>query len=519
MIEFGDDLIVFLGKIEEMDPAVASILSSVMGSILAAVGAGALTALCEALNLDTPLDVLGEDLEDFGEAIGGFCSSMDTYKISKSHVEKAKMIGQIAKALIEGTNLGFLDSIIAAFDGETDLEAFKEGIDGFGEAIGSFCDSIVGYDSINESAVTKTGYIKDIASALIEGTNLGWFDSLIAGFDGTTDLEAFKYGIKGFGEAIGSYCDSIASYDNINDDAIEKTKKIGEIAKALIESTNLGWWDTSASNNYYMSSWGVEYDTDNTTDLVKFAEGLEELLDVLTDAVEDLNRFTVDPDILDNIADFATEMGELVDITDISWADWGETDFEKFIGGFESMLDAIATFGRNIEGGEILGLHLTPIDTEALASVVDSALDLSALAHNVTEFDDGDSLSDFGENIIHLSDGLIDFSSSLTEINTDEYNLDDAIANAQKFIDFVEKDCTGVDFSGLEELSTTMKNFATNGIEAFVKEFNGVKLQTRVENIGTQLVAWLKKGISAVKGEFKTTASSVIAAPSPLKQR
>lgn len=391
--EFMNNLSGFLDGAAKITPDMANGVKTLADSILILTGAGTINSIMFGAPLGIlakQLKPLADGLSDFSEIIGD--SSIDSSKV-KAAAEAAQALAGVSLTL---SDIGWINHIL----GLGDLSQFGSKLKGFGEGLAAFSDTV----SDKTFSPDKIKAAADAASSLVglsaSLADVGWINHIL----GVSDLSQFGTKLSGFGEGLSAFSDVVSDKTFSSD----KIKSAADAASSLVGlSTALA--DTGWINHIL----GVGDLSTFGTKLRGFGDGLASFSDSVSDK-------TFSSDKIKSAADAASSLvGLSTSLADTGWISHilgvGDlSDFGSQLGGFGDGLAAFSTAvsTKDFSASKIKSAASAATSLAEVSSVLADTSWISAILGL------GD-LSTFGSQLGGFGDGLAEFS---TAVSTKDFN-------------------------------------------------------------------------------------------------
>ena len=223
--KFGEAMAEFSSKLVNIDPTLVT-LAAIAGKTLAEMASTIPSSggLLQDFFGEKDLGLFGEQLGKFGEAIIVFSDTVEG-NISEEAVKAAANAGLILVELVN--NLPRSGGWLQDFLGELDLGLFSTQIVAFGDAIVAFSETVK--DKVDEEAVKAAANAGLVLADL--NNNLPRSGGLLQDFLGELDLGLFSTQIVSFGEAIVAFSATVK--DKVDEDSVETATNAGKLISNL----------------------------------------------------------------------------------------------------------------------------------------------------------------------------------------------------------------------------------------------------------------------------------------------
>ena len=463
--EFMNNLSGFLDGAAKITPDMANGVKTLADSILILTGAGTINSIMFGAPLGIlakQLKPLADGLSDFSEIIGD--SSIDSSKV-KAAAEAAQALAGVSLTL---SDIGWINHIL----GLGDLSQFGSKLKGFGEGLAAFSDTV----SDKTFSPDKIKAAADAASSLVglsaSLADVGWINHIL----GVSDLSQFGTKLSGFGEGLSAFSDVVSDKTFSSD----KIKSAADAASSLVGlSTALA--DTGWINHIL----GVGDLSTFGTKLRGFGDGLASFSDSVSDK-------TFSSDKIKSAADAASSLvGLSTSLADTGWISHilgvGDlSDFGSQLGGFG---DGLAAFSTAVSTKDFSAskIKLAADAATSLASVSSVLSDTSWISAILGLGD----LSTFGSQLGGFGNGLAAFS---TAVSTKDFNSSKiksaadaaaSLANVSSILADTSWISAILGLGDLSEFGSQLGSFGT-GLAAFstavsTKDFNSTKIKSAAD--------------------------------------
>lgn len=506
--QIADNLSLFMTKLQpfidgarQVDQGVAKSALYLAETILVLTGTSLLEGIASFITGKADFGKLGEQLVPFGEAMGKFADSVkgiDT-DVVESAANAGKAIAQMAKALPnEG---GFLAKLV----GDNNMGLIGPQLEGFGQALKAFSDSVTANGGIDSDAVTSAANAgKAIAQMAKALPNEGGFLSKLVG-DNNMDLIGPQ--LAKFGGSLKEFADAIAGMDTeAATNAATAGKAIAEMADALPNEG--GWVDKFTGSNdmdlvgpkleafgKHIKAYSDNVDGFKIGPVIRSVTGgkaIAELADSLPNSDGAISWFAGNNDIDtfgEKMATFGTHLvaysNAVADLNtthlqDSVLAGQALADIAETVDGVNfTGLATFSTFGGNLEdfGKAISGyansvkdmtvgwnLYWSVQTAQALADVAQTLQGSNAT--NV--FSSSNNFKDFGTQLTVFGEALVNYSNSVA--NADYTSIAISSIELSKLIDMLNK-IQGFDFTLASNFKMALETIASTGIKGFTNVF------------------------------------------------
>ena len=488
----ADNLTSFM---EKMSSGFAENAKAFDGEVLEGVGvlAGAIIALTAAEFINGIASLfglgdfssLGEQLTSLGTAMKEFSDTLGP-DFNADAVTAAAAAGQMLAEL--NRTLPRSGGALQDFLGTTDFDQFSEDIVSFGDAIVEFSQTVDG--QVSESAVTAAVNAGTMLAEL--NKSLPRSGGALQEFLGEQDFSTWSEKIVDFGNAIVEFSQTVDG--KVSEAAVESAtnagKMLADLNDALPESDGV-LQDFLGSKDF--STW--------STQIVDFGNAIVDFSDIVTDKVNE------------SAVESAVNAGEM--LAALNEAIPEEGGFMQAFFGEKSF----ATFGEELKqfglGLVAFSNYSQMMNFETMGDAIEAATSLADLSTYLSENDDSNlffednTMSNFGDNVADLGEGLGSFGESLAGV--DSVALGSAVTSVQRLVG-VAKSLEEVDTDGMSSFGKALTEFAEVDIDGFISKYTDAapRVQAAVEGLVAAAAAGAQNRSEVLIQAFDTTLSTVV---------
>lgn len=408
------------------------------------------------------LDSFGAACEAFGESIAKFSKSVTGEnaidpEATSAAANAGKLLAELEKSLPRKG--GWLQDIV----GETDLAAFGDSCEAFGESIAKFSKSVTGENAIDVAATEAAAKAGTLMSELENSIPKqgGWVQDIM----GEQDLKDFGGKIEAFGDSMVNFSDKIG--DGINTEAVSSAQNAGLMMAELDEAIPSDKW------------------FDGKVPIDEFGEKIEsfgESLVAYSDKVTGMDVGKTSSSITQ-----AYKLGDLANkVVDLDTS--GISSFKKVTG----IADAMKSYSDKIEG----------IDSSAVTSSVTDAVKLRGL---VSELKDLDTSGIDNFKVTEIGAAMKEYSDKVSSI--DEGKVNASVLAALNLKNFIAS-LSGLQTGGVYSFKTALDTLATVQIDKFVEAFESAG--PKVSSSGKKIVDFLTTGITSGSPKVIKAATNIL---------
>ena len=409
--EFGKNLTEFWNGASVFIEGVKTVDNSVLTGIRTLAQALGLLISAEFMDLAVKWVSKGQSsFSKLGKDLSDFATNCETFFDIAGDIKPSAMNGfkTLVEALAEISKGELLKAIFEKFfpDTTTSMKSFGEQITYFGQAMVDFSETVAG--NIDESAVTAAANagktVAEMADSLPDDP-----DSWLGKLKGKTTIEEFGKQLVPFGKAMVSFSSTVAG--KIDSSGVESAANAGQMLSDLASSLTVSP-DTVAGKLYSKTSMGEFADQ-----LVSFGNAMVRFSSTVSGKV-DADAVTNAKNCGQMLSDLGNTLPESPKAFKAWWS--GTTiDFATFGNQFMSFGIAMVNFSAATKG---------MIDEEAVTAATNAGKMLAGLANELPEGwkfsdiwngKDNIDLDDFGKQIVGFAEGIVDFSSTLSEGGVD----------------------------------------------------------------------------------------------------
>lgn len=382
-------------------------------------------------------------LAEVGENIANFANKLS--EVSGDAVTGAKNVAEIMLLI---TAAEFIDSlpILGNLFGDSSTSDWSTKLSEFGGAVKAFSDSVVG---INVGAVTAAS----MAGQILVGLNksLPRTGGRLQEFLGEQNLETFGERLKAFGESMVGFSQTVSAEGAINSSAVESAANAGKILVEL--------------NNELPETGGKLQEFLGEQNLETFGERLKAFGESI---VAFSQTVSAEGAINSSAVESAANAGQiLADLNNNLPATGGKLQ-QWFLGeqNLESFGEQLSAFGTAIVDFSSVVSSDGAINIEAINNAAQAGAALADLSASLPEegfFDAKLSIDDFGGQLKQYGEGLSDFSSSISSLETE--NMDAAIKMGKSLVTLsqsaIDMDMSGIEnFGNVKDIGSAMKKYS-----------------------------------------------------------
>ena len=408
------------------------------------------------------LDNFGAACEAFGESIAKFSKSVTGEnaidpEATSAAANAGKLLAELENSLPRKG--GWLQDIV----GETDLAAFGDSCEAFGESIAKFSKSVTGENAIDVAATEAAAKAGTLMAELENSIPKqgGWAQDIM----GEQDLKDFGGKIEAFGESMVNFSDKVG--DGINQEAVSSAQNAGLMMAELDEAIPSDKW------------------FDGKVPIDEFGEKIEsfgESLVAYSDKVTGMDVGKTSSSITQ-----AYKLGDLAnEVVDLDTS--GISSFKKVTG----IADAMKSYSDKIEG----------IDSSAVTSSVTDAVKLRGL---VSELKDLDTSGIDNFKVAEIGTAMKEYSDKVSSI--DEGNVNASVLAALNLKNFIAS-LSGLQTGGVYSFKTALDTLATVQIDKFVEAFESAG--PKVSSSGKKIVDFLTTGITSGSPKVIKAATNIL---------
>ena len=414
--KFGEAMAEFSSKLVNIDPTLVT-LAAIAGKTLAEMASTIPSSggLLQDFFGEKDLGLFGEQLGKFGEAIIVFSDTVEG-NISEEAVKAAANAGLILVELVN--NLPRSGGWLQDFLGELDLGLFSTQIVAFGDAIVAFSETVK--DKVDEEAVKAAANAGLVLADL--NNNLPRSGGWLQDFLGELDLGLFSTQIVAFGDAIVAFSETVK--DKVDIDSVETAANAGKLISNLANNLpRQGGFLQAILGEQNIATFGEQ--------MVGFGESVADFSAAVKDKVDSSAVMTASfaGQIMANLEKNIPRSGGFAGIiADIFAGDKGGKDFKETLDSFG---EAIVSFSSIVSN---------KVDPASVADAAIAGQILSSLYDTIPRGDDGlvGTLSglifggkgdnDFKSTLDTFGEAIVSFSSIVSKKVDPASVVDAAIA-------------------------------------------------------------------------------------------
>ena len=454
-------LAAFIGIIATITPIMVQAFAGVgMFGALVAELAIVLAALGDLYRMPGLSDLIndgGQLLYSIGNALGGF-------------------VGGIAAGIAEG-----ISSVLPQLG--SDLSTFMANAALF----------INGLKNIDSRVLDSA---KCLAQTVLMICGAELLNTITSFISGDSDMASFGEKLASFGESIITFSNMLTQNGGINEEAIKSAANAGklmsEMAKAIPNSGGVAGF--FAGNND-IDDFGKKLVKFGKY-IVKFSNKLTENGGINEEAVESAYHSGM---MMSKLAESIPNSGGVLGFLD------GNNDIDKFGKKLVGFGKYIVEFSNKLtENG---GINTKAILSAAAAGGVMSVLQKSIpKSGGIKSLWSGkNDLSTFGKNLNKFGEAIVDFSTTVKDIDTGSINS--AVSACRTIINLSEE-LSEESLGNLGTLSSSMKKLGKDSIDKFITAFKDKK--DDIINTGKTVISKVLDGIKSKHNDFKNNGMTTI---------
>ena len=466
MVSFGEQICLFAPKLKEFATVTAGLDGNVVKN--AAFAASALAAFADKVpKSGGALQALtGEiNLESFGNSICAFAPKLKEFAdkvkgLDGNAVSNAGKAAETISAFAE--KIPKSGGALQAFTGEVDLVGFGNSICAFAPSLMRFAGSVKGLDANVVLNAAKAAQSIGAFASVVPPTG-GWKQGLL----GEVDLTNFGNQINQFAPGLVQFANTTKGLDA---NVVIHAAKAGEAISKFAETVG--------------KTGGALQGLLGEVDLGSFGSQLRSLGPGLVSFAE--SSKSVDGESIKKGIKSTALLMEFVSKLPKS-------------GGLGDALFGSQDAGKFGDGLNALGVGITSM-ANAITRLIAVAGQLEAL-----KIPEAEKVQIFGECIKKLSDGIVEYSDSIEDIDVGKMSaIGSQISSLMSLIGSTKN----IDTSGLSTFKGAIAKLGDSGVSAFISKFTAGK--TRIQSIGSELIMSLCNGMKSKKILVNLTTSGII---------
>lgn len=395
--KFGEAMAEFSSKLVNIDPTLVT-LAAIAGKTLAEMASTIPSSggLLQDFFGEKDLGLFGEQLGKFGEAIIVFSDTVEG-NISEEAVKAAANAGLILVELVN--NLPRSGGWLQDFLGELDLGLFSTQIVAFGDAIVAFSETVK--DKVDEEAVKAAANAGLVLADL--NNNLPRSGGWLQDFLGELDLGLFSTQIVAFGEAIVAFSETVK--DKVNIDSVETAANAGKIISNLANNLpRQGGFLQAILGEQNIATFGEQ--------MAGFGESVAEFSETVKGKVDigAVTTASLAGQIMANLEKNIPRSGGFAGfIADIFAGDKGGKDFKETLDSFG---ESIVSFSSIVSGKvDPISVQAAGICGEIISMLYDNVPRDGGLVGTLTDLIfGGKGDNDFKSVLDAFGEGIVSFS-------------------------------------------------------------------------------------------------------------
>ncbi len=453
----------FLTGITSVDAGSVKSAKILAETVVALTTADFISGISKFLGLGaTNFSSLGTQLESFGKAMVKFSKTVSG-NINSEAITAAANAGKVMGEL--QSSLPKTGGWIQTIAGTSDLAAFGESCESFGEAIVKFSNSIAG--KINTDAITAASEAGKLMVELEKSLPKqgGWLQTIV----GKQDLATFGGACQAFGEAIKKFSSSVTVDASVVEQAVNAGKAMAELQKAIPTKK--------------MFDGKVQLDTFGSK-ISAFGDGLARF----ASSIGNVN--------FSNVGTAVTQANNLKKLAK-GLVDLDTSGIQKF-GSIVTIGKTINSFSNKVSG----------ISTEAVSTSVSAAIKLKNLISSLVGIDTS-GIESFKVDKIGMY--LQSYSAKVSKV--DLAAILASIVSARSLASFIQS-LSGMDPNGVNAFSTALTTLGNVSIDNFVNTFTtaGPRVTAAMNSMMTSLSVSVVSNSIIITSAFDTMMSTVLTA-------
>lgn len=317
---------------------------------------------------DEKISKLASNFGTLGNALSTFANN--TKDFDKDSLDTAKDAIVLLRDLsmdLKGTGQGFLEKLFA---GDDSLENFGKNLSIFGEKLHNFFEKIQGVNSKDvynahniDVALYALRVIADSYKMLNEKELLF-----------KTDFSHLDTGLTGLGTSISTFLTSLRDVE-LNDEEIDKVRKLLDIVKVIAESAALGVGNNADTE---LSQLGKELDPEDNE---SFAQNIIKFFN-------SLNGLTVNADAVEIFSAFADVFRSIAEISAVVIKHEHGSYEKQFEFAMQHLTEIFQKFNDNYGSMKAFFENVKDFDQEGIVIAMNMFAGLNDLAQAMTLFSD-----------------------------------------------------------------------------------------------------------------------------------
>ena len=425
-------------------------------------------------------------LPEIGDNLAGFMENAKPFFDGLSNVDASAMTGvkALADTILILTANELLSGITSFLGfGTNSMDMFGAQLEAFGESLKKFSDSVEGVKPENVNTAAEAGKaVADMANAI---PNFGGFIGL---FVGENNIDDFGTQLESFGESLKKFSDSVEGVkpENVNT-AAEAGKAVADMANAI---PNFGGFIGLFVGENNIDDFGTQLESFGTS-LTKFSDSVVNVKLVNVNKAVQAGKAVAD--MANTIPNFGGFIGLFA----------GENNMDDFGTQLESFGTSLTKFSDSVVNVNPENINKAVVTGKALSDLANSLPETEGFFSKIADF------STFGDDLSWFGSCLVNYSTSVAEINTDKIL---EINKAIRSLIILSNDISADGCKGLTTFGKSLSKIAKNGLSSFVTAFSDAKDQ--IINTGSQMITDFIIGVEAKhpdsNAEFRTVAQSAV---------
>ena len=479
---FMTNLTPFINGAKTIDGSVLKGIGVLAGAIIALTAVDLIHGISAFLTGGTSFGQLGTELSMF------MLNAIPFIMLSKQ-IDPTIMTGikSLAEAVLILTGANVLEGLTSWLTGDNSLANFGSQLGELGTSLNQFVTNLGTFSDAQVATVVCAGNaIKALAQAASTIPNEGGLWGAICGENSLAkfggDLPVLANNLNQFVTNLGTFSDAQVTTIDCAGKAI---KSLAESAKEIPNEGGL--WGAICGEN----------------SLATFGSNLPKLGTDLSTFVKNLGTFTPDQvttvqcagDAINALAQAAKEIPNEGGL----WAKIaGDNSLATFAGQLPNLAKKLNEFVK----------ELGVFNTTQIATVNSACNAIRSIAQlgEINIKDTGSGLNSFGGNMVKFAKKVKEFVTHIGEVGSD--GIESAIAKTKELVSMAQT-VASTNIDSLKTFGDSLKKVAKDGVNGFVKEFDGESPKSKAKKAVEAMVDSGIKGAENKKNKVKETFKSL----------
>ena len=481
--EIGANLSLFMTNAMPFVAGAKLVDEQVLKGVGILAGAILLLTAADLINGIASILSFGSSFSSLGTELSMFIMNAMPFIVGSRLIDPAIMEGvkTLAEAVLILTGANVIEGLTRWLTGGNSLANFGAQLGDLGSSLNTFVTNLGTFTDAQVTTVNcAANAIKSLAQAAETIPNEG---GLWASIVGENSLATFGSYLGPLGTNLASFVTNLGTFTEAQvatvDCAGQAIKSLAEAAKEIPNEGGL--WASIVGDN----------------SLAKFGGYLPGLGTNLASFVTNLGTFSEAQVATVNCAGNAVKaLAEAAKSIPNEGGLWAKIFGDNSLSTFAGHLPGLATKLKEFVGelGEFSGGQISTV-----TSACDAIRSIATLG-NIDIKDTGSKLEKFGENIVKFAKKVKDFVEKIGGASAE--SITSAITKTKDLISMAQS-VASVNVKSIETFGNSLKDFAKDGVDKFVKEFSGDSPKTKAANGVKAMIDAAIKGADSKKSDVK----------------